>query len=326
MKRIAGSFLAAVIAAPLPFAQQAAWAQAVTPSAGTYEQADSGYSIEVVPEGDAVVVVEPNKRSRYTRVGDREYTFYNDNTGSTFRLRVIDNQTLEAFRYPLRGAPIRLARVGGPPPPTGKTDLEAPGAARSDVYGALAQTYRERSIKDPDNAQSWTFCAAAALKRSHATAAEADAYAVKAAQSLKIIAVDPTRTPCEDAIPAALWARAPGPDDSAVPELPVSLPPVPVATAPAEPIDEEADRARINAAIAAETQARVQKESDDFARKQAEYVAAQNRYAQAQDKYHQDQATYQEGVAKAQADAEAYRKQMEAYRAELASGKYAPAK
>ncbi len=68
----------------------------------------------------------------------------------------------------------------------------------------LARTYQDKAQADPDNAQAWTACAAAATKRS-ASPAEADDYAVQMAKVLKLIVPDPSRSPCEDAIPPALW-------------------------------------------------------------------------------------------------------------------------
>jgi hypothetical protein len=74
---------------------------------GTFVLDDGSYSITVEEEGGNLVVVEPNKRSVYTPAGDGSYQFHNDNTGSNFYLRVLDDETLEAGRVPQTGAPSR---------------------------------------------------------------------------------------------------------------------------------------------------------------------------------------------------------------------------
>ncbi|UTP40524.1 hypothetical protein M9M90_04895 [Phenylobacterium sp. LH3H17] len=161
---------------------------------GVYAIDGGGYSISVAGEGDSLVVVEPNKRSQYVRQPDGTYHFFNPNTGTTFGLRVVSATMIEAFQ-PLRPdrAPTSLSRVGGPGPPA-----VGPDRAIAEKYAALSKT-------DPDDAQTWTACAAAAMKRSVATRAEADAYGGKVAEMLKTILVDPNRSPCEDALPSSLW-------------------------------------------------------------------------------------------------------------------------
>lgn len=161
---------------------------------GVYAIDGGGYSISVVGEGERLVVVEPNKRSEYVRQPDGTYHFFNPNTGATFGLRVVDATMIEAFQ-PLRPerAPTSLSRVGGPGPPA-----VGPDRAVAEKYAALSKT-------DPDDAQTWTACAAAAMKRSVATRDEADAYGEQVAEMLKTILVDPTRSPCEDALPSSLW-------------------------------------------------------------------------------------------------------------------------
>lgn len=161
---------------------------------GVYAMDGGGYSISVSGEGDRLVVVEPNKRSAYVRQADGTYHFFNPNTGTTYGLRVVDATTIEAFQ-PLRPdrAPTRLGRIGGPGPLTVGPDR------------AIAEKYAALSRSDPDDAQTWTACAAAAMKRSVATKAEADAYGGQVGEMLKTILVDPSRSPCEDAIPSSLW-------------------------------------------------------------------------------------------------------------------------
>src|SRR5690606_41523740 len=78
-------------------------------------------------------------------------------------------------------------------------DLES-----NDEYGDIAERYAELAQSAPDNAQAWSFCAAAAFKRAMSTEAEFGAYASQAAQVLQQILVG-TANPCPDAIPAQYW-------------------------------------------------------------------------------------------------------------------------
>lgn len=160
---------------------------------GVYAIDGGGYSINVKGEGDRLIVVEPNKRSEYVRQPDGTYHFWNPNTQTTYGLRVVNATTIEAFR-PGSGAPgTRLGRTGGPGAPSVGPDR------------AVAERYAALSRSDPDDAQTWTACAAAAMKRSVSGRDEADAYGTQVAEMLKLILVDPSRSPCPDAIPAALW-------------------------------------------------------------------------------------------------------------------------
>jgi hypothetical protein len=164
------------------------------------------YTIAVEVGENELVVVEPNKRSVYRRVGaTKEYRFFNANTGSTFALTVVDDRTLRASRVPETIAPNILRLVGA------STALAA--ASETDRFKAIAERYRLLAEGDTDNTQVWTFCAAAAMGWAMRPEAEAAAYAWRAAQQVKPIAVDPARTPCPDVIPPALWASASAPSE-----------------------------------------------------------------------------------------------------------------
>lgn len=162
---------------------------------GRYVLDTGSYSIQVEQVGNDVAVVEPNKRSVYTRQGDGSYQFYNPNTGSTFSLRFIDADTVVADRVPSAGTPSTLKRAAAP--------LQARAAAlnRSDIE--VAERYSQMALSDPANAQAWTMCAAVAFKRSQSDAADFARYASQAAQSLKLLVAD--SNPCADAIPDGYW-------------------------------------------------------------------------------------------------------------------------
>lgn len=163
---------------------------------GTFVLENGSYSITVEEDGANLVVVEPNKRSVYTPDGNGRYTFHNPDTGSTFYLRVLDDNTLEAGRIPPSGSPSILKR----------RDTGAMMAAleNNGQWTALAEKYAERAQTDPDNTQAWTFCSAAAFKRAMGDDAEFATYARQAAQSLQLIMVG-TANPCPDAIPNQYW-------------------------------------------------------------------------------------------------------------------------
>jgi hypothetical protein len=168
-------------------------ATAAEPDAGgTYMIEGGSYMITLELDGDSLVVVEPNKRSEYTRQADGSYHFYNPNTDTTYGIRVLDANTIEAFMPFVDSAPTRLVRMAG----GGGGAGAEPGD--SDRYGALAEQYAQMIESDPDNVQSWAACAAVAMKRSIATTAEADAYATQMAAMLQ--ALDASASPCPEVI------------------------------------------------------------------------------------------------------------------------------
>jgi hypothetical protein len=169
-------------------------------TSGTYVTADGMYAIQVTTDGANLTVVEPNKTSVYAPAGPGVYHFTNPTNGIAYGLRVIDAQTLEAFKPGSAAAPTRLAlRAPGAP---GATDA-------SDPYTAMAMRYEERSRSDSDNAHVWTACAAAAMARATSEEAGFRDFTLQLVQMLKPIMVNPTSTPCEDAIPDVLWRSVP---------------------------------------------------------------------------------------------------------------------
>lgn len=278
-------------------------------SSGTYAVEGGSYSIQVEQQGDSLVVIEPNKRSVYERQGDGTYHFYNPNTDTVYGIRVVDRQTIEAFKPFQQGnVATRLARLGGAPaveevelaPSVASSDETASGRPAGsltptggDNWGRLAQQYLERTRSDPDNVQSWAACAAAALKRSTANPAEAEAYAEESAKMLKPILVDPTRSPCEDVLPSALFADAPPAGQLAA---------------------EQEERLR---ALNAQADARIEAEKIAIARREEELRAYEQRVADveaAAAQYVRDRAAHEAEVARANAAKAAYEAELEEYR------------
>jgi hypothetical protein len=285
-------------------------------SDGTYILEGGSYSIEVVQDGDNLVVVEPNKRSPYTRQADGSFHFYNPNTDTVYGIRVIDNQTIEAFK-PFQGGnvPTRLVRLGGTPSQEAPSQESAsePETAGNDA-GAIADRYQKLAQTDPDHVQAWTACAAAAKKRELATNEEADAYAAQMAEVLKLILVDPSRSPCEDAIPASTWSPR-STDASPIDEAASAV-------AEAARAEEEAAKRRQQ-----EADARWQKLEAETQQRIAEQRAAQQAYetgvreaAEARQRFEEEMARHRDEVARAEAQKAEYQRQMEEYRRQTGGG------
>ena len=174
-----------------------AHAQADTSATGTYMVEGGSYMIELRQDGDTLTVVEPNKESPYARQGDGSYTFYNPNTETTYGIRVLDANTIEAFKPDHPESPAtRLVRMGGS---VANNDGEPVASSDADRYGAMAEHYQQLAQTDPDNVQAWTACSAVALKRSVSNPAEADAFATQRAGMLQQMEV--ATSPCPDAMP-----------------------------------------------------------------------------------------------------------------------------
>ena len=290
-------------------------AQSAPFSEGTYVLEGGSYSIDIRREGDRLVVVEPNKTSPYIRQPDGTYHFYNTNTETNYGIRIVDNQTIEAFKPDQPGAaPSRLLRRGGPPTAAAPGRAQAPPASggAGGNAGAIAERYRKLSETDNKDAQAWTACAAAAKKRELATVAEADAYGRQMAMVLKQIMVDPSRSPCEDAIPASVWNSAGEVDDAGA------------SVAISEDRFKEADRQRLEElnrradARAEEAKAaalRAEQERQAYERRVAEVKAAEEKFAR-------DKAAHEAALAAARAAQAEYQRKLEEHRRLLASGNY----
>ena len=191
---LAATTIALLFALLAPLAQ----AQSTTSASGTYMVEGGSYMITVRQDADTLVVVEPNKESPYARQADGSYAFYNPNTDTNYGIRIIDANTIEAFKPDYPDNPgTRLVRLGGSGP--AGNDAEPVDAEDADRYGAMAERYQQLAQDDPDNVQAWTACSAVALKRSISNPAEADVYAAQMAGMLR--QMDVASSPCPDAMP-----------------------------------------------------------------------------------------------------------------------------
>ena len=267
-----------------------------------------------------MIVVEPNKRSEYRREPDGSYHFRNPTNGILYGIRVVDNQTIEAFKPDQPGnTPTRLARLGGAP-----AALEVPQAAPPPPVAtarptspqmATAKKYQQLSVSDPDNTQAWTACAAAALKSATSTGAEADAYAVQTAEMLQLIIVNEKESPCSDAISDNAWqaalSRTAAAREAAGREN------------EARRLEEDAQRLRMQREadwqrLQTETQQAIQ------ARQAAQeaYERGTREAAAARERYEQDSAQHRQEVAQAEAARKEYERKMEEHRKLLATGRF----
>jgi hypothetical protein len=177
--------LAIVSLAAVPALAQSA----ATP--GTYVLEGGSYTMSVEMVDGMLVVHEPNKDSPYSPQADGTYHFYNDNNGQTYGIRVIDANTLEAFKPGTSNPPSRLVLLNSAVP-TG----EAVASEESSKWEDIAMQYMERAQTDSANVQSWTACGAVAMKRSVSPQAEADQYAAQMAAMLQ--QMDAGSSPCPE--------------------------------------------------------------------------------------------------------------------------------
>lgn len=171
-------------------------ASANPPEPGQYQMGGGAYSITVEVAGADLVVVEPNKRSVYTRQPDGTYHFRNPTNNILYGLRSAGQGALEAYKPDNANAtPTRLERVN--------TTVSDSAAEPNEQYVALAEKYQAMVQSDPANTQSWIACSGVALKRAYSAKAEADQYARSMVQMLK--QMDARATPCADVIPPSMF-------------------------------------------------------------------------------------------------------------------------
>lgn len=161
---------------------------------GTYMLEGGSYTIDLEMDGDQLLVREPNKNTHYSRQPDGSFHGYNPNTDTTYGIRVLDGQSIEAFKPGVAGnIPSRLVLIASAIAAEPEISSE-----ESDRWADIADNYFERSQSDPANVQSWTACAAVAIQRSIDTEANADMYAEQMAAMLKQLYA--TASPCPEVI------------------------------------------------------------------------------------------------------------------------------
>jgi hypothetical protein len=166
---------------------------------GTYVMDGGAYSINVEFVAEGVRVVEPNKTSLYTSTRGGDFEFTNPTNGINYGIRVIDDETIEAYKPGSSQAGTVLKLSGGS---SFEIDEADPSYAK---YKELADKYAGLTESDPDNVHVWAACGAAALAWAHMPVDQARSMAGQSAQLLRSIMTDATGTPCSDVIPADVW-------------------------------------------------------------------------------------------------------------------------
>jgi hypothetical protein len=90
-----------------------------------------------------------------------------------------------------------------------KTSTPSASAAKDMVdYKEVAKGYQAKMKSDPEKAQVYSFCAAAAVAKSSLSPEAFDAYAKRIAASLKTLLEEKAPCPCADVISAQVWKKA----------------------------------------------------------------------------------------------------------------------
>ena len=165
---------------------------------GTYVMDGGAYSINVEFTADGIQIVEPNKTSLYKATGGNEYQFTNPTNGITYGLRVVNDETIEAFKPGSAQPSTTLKRRAE----FSVNTEENPDSAK---YEALAEKFMGLSQSDADNVHVWAACGAAALGWATLSADQARSMASQSAAMLKPIMTSAGGSPCPEVIPNDVW-------------------------------------------------------------------------------------------------------------------------
>lgn len=168
----------------------------IKPPSGPYTSSDGMYTVNMEFKNNTLVIIEPNKTSVYVLTGDNMYEYINPDNGKHYKMQVGDETTLIAFGS------------------TGSTNFYFSGglskAASKEqfaFYQKVAEEYKNKMKEDPDDAQMWALCAAAATNRASLNDEGFEEYARATILSLRQIVTDQRTCPCPRAIPPALWGK-----------------------------------------------------------------------------------------------------------------------
>lgn len=166
-------------------------------TSGQYTTADGYYTVTINFEGSTLTLIEPNLTSIYTKVANNIFSYVHPTSKKDYRMEVMDPSTVQTYkaggdnsRYTLKLSSTSM-----------NSDNE-----QFKTYSAIAERYKAKMETDKKDAQLWSLCAAAAYARSTMNEDGFKAYAEKVASSIKLIAVNKAKCPCEDAIPATIWS------------------------------------------------------------------------------------------------------------------------
>ncbi|RZK55111.1 MAG: hypothetical protein EOO87_08730 [Pedobacter sp.] len=168
-------------------------------TSGQYTTEDGYYTVTINFSGDKLTLIEPNTTSVYDKVEANIFRFIHPRSKTDYRIEVIDPNTIQTFKPNVNNSRFTIRRSS--------SDATA-NNEQFKRYFALAEHYKAKMISDKKDAQLWSFCAAAAMARSSMNEEGFADYASKVASSVKLIIVNKSKCPCEDAIPTAIWSAA----------------------------------------------------------------------------------------------------------------------
>lgn len=171
----------------------------IKPTSGQYTTEDGYYTVTINFSDRELTLIEPNRTSIYYKLEGNVFQFIHPTNKTDYRIEVMSPTTIQTFKPGANNSRYTLR-------------LSGKGAAASNeqfnTYFALAEKYKAKMLSDKKDAQLWSFCAAAAMARSSMNEEGFKEYATKVASSIKLIAVNKTKCPCEDAIPVDIWNGA----------------------------------------------------------------------------------------------------------------------
>jgi len=165
-------------------------------SDGNYVTSDGFYTITLEFKKDSLVVIEPNRRSVYKKIAEKEFSFIHPQNGIDYRIQILDSNKIATFKPATRASQTILGFVGKKEELIEEDNIQ---------YLEIASKYLQKAQEEPDNVQVWSFCSGVASARATYNNDGFRNYAVQAIKNLKLIIVDKSKCPCEDAIPKDLW-------------------------------------------------------------------------------------------------------------------------
>lgn len=172
------------------------FASAQTLKKGNYTSSDGRYTVSVEQDGALISLIEPNKKNVYKKTNANYYRHADPQYGA-FYLRVVSEHKFYSGKT--NSNEILFT--------ADNTDSEEPITSADNC--PLYDKYLKLSKTDTEEAQAWSFCAAAALAKCTYNAAASLAYVKTIIESLKSILVDQNKCPCEDVITKAEWDAVP---------------------------------------------------------------------------------------------------------------------
>jgi len=171
----------------------------IKPTSGQYTTQDGYYTVTINFTDKELTLIEPNSTSIYYKLEGNVFQFIQPTDKADYRIEVMSPTTIQIFKYGANSSRYTLT-------------LNSKDATASNdqykTYFALAEKYRAKMLSDKKDAQLWSLCADAAMARSGMNQEGFKEYATKVALSIKLIAINKTKCPCEDAIPVDIWNGA----------------------------------------------------------------------------------------------------------------------